>query len=311
MISDPLYGDSIFVTVSEGNSQWYDIASINLSTNVLYCQSCSARQTLEQEAQFTAPTFRSAAWSPNSDTLAFAFISIQKSSIILIKQGEVIELITETDAWYDDLAFSPDGNRLVYVTGSTFGSADPIDPVCYISLDIDSPSDHAPQCISIDNINIDPSWATDGESVIFTSGDRINKPGGAPTEIYLWNIANQTTRRISNTPEYEILPQWSPLGSQLAYLTIEKGEQLTYTLWIANADGSNPVAVQGPGSIQDFDWSPDGTQIVFTELSDIPNEPCDVGCLPFTYLKIIDLETGEIRTLTDGTQWIGEPDWRP
>jgi hypothetical protein len=84
-----------------------------------------------------------------------------------------------------------------------------------------------------------------------------------------------------------------------------------YDLSIANADGTNDQKAPDTNDAYDFDLSPDGKKTVFAQHSPIENDQCEVGCLPFTVLKIMDLETGEVTTLTDGTEWIGDPAWRP
>lgn len=65
-------------------------------------------------------------------------------------------------------------------------------------------------------------------------------------------------------------PSWSPDGTKIAYEFQAAGEQ-TLSIWVMDADGSNPTRVFGGGSAfngggyaEGPSWSPDGTEIVFS-----------------------------------------------
>jgi Tol biopolymer transport system component len=170
-------------------------------------------------------------------------------------------------------------------------------------------------CIAAEKANLYPSWSPDGTKIIFSSSEVISGAGlytfnPAPTNLYIWDLNGQSIVKLTDTLNAALLPQWSPDGSKLAYI-LRDNETYAYALILANPDGTGGSSVAGTEGIRDFDWSPDGKRIVFTQVSPILDDRCEWGCLPFTILKIIDFETGAITTLTDGTQWIGDPSWRP
>lgn len=84
--------------------------------------------------------------------------------------------------------------------------------------------------------------------------------------------------------------EYSPDGSRVAYAATEAGVPV---IWVANADGSDPVALTTPpGASNNPEWSPDGSWIAFVtdELG-----PPDIMVVP--------AEGGEPRALTQG-QWL-------
>ncbi len=59
---------------------------------------------------------------------------------------------------------------------------------------------------------------------------------------------------------------WSPDGSQLAFnLSRTDGQEPLTSVWVINADGTNPHQVSDP-RLDAFGpvWSPDGTQLAYT-----------------------------------------------
>ncbi len=73
-------------------------------------------------------------------------------------------------------------------------------------------------------------------------------------------IAPQPVRFLSST-QYEESPEYSPDGSQIAFLSSRSGAS---GIWIANADGQNPRLLTSSGiSFSAPKWSLDGRSIVF------------------------------------------------
>ena len=81
-----------------------------------------------------------------------------------------------------------------------------------------------------------PSFAPDGASIFFTS-----IRGGTQTDIYRYDIASATTRRITETPESEYSPTVTPDRAHISVIRVEAdGAQ---RLWQFTIDGREPSVV--------------------------------------------------------------------
>ncbi len=76
-------------------------------------------------------------------------------------------------------------------------------------------------------------------------------------DLYLLPIAGGTAQRIAEGPAFDFQPRFSPDGTQIVFVSDRNG---TESLWLANADGSDPrVIVTDTSSLVGSPaWSPDG-----------------------------------------------------
>jgi Tol biopolymer transport system component len=86
-------------------------------------------------------------------------------------------------------------------------------------------------------------------------------------------ISPQPVRFLSST-EYEELPEYSPDGSQIAFLSARSGAS---DIWLASADGQNPRMLTSRGAFSSPKWSPDGRSIVFMSNGDLYTVPAAGG----------------------------------
>lgn len=100
----------------------------------------------------------------------------------------------------------------------------------------------------------DPEWAPDGERIVFSGEDLPSNE----VALYVVDGDGSNLIRLSGVdaldPQH---PTWSPDGGRIAFYS--RAER---TLWVANADGSDPVELLG-GQATEPAWSPDGTEIAF------------------------------------------------
>ena len=70
--------------------------------------------------------------------------------------------------------------------------------------------------------------------------------------------------------------KWSPNGAQLAFVTTEvEQNELTHTLWVVNADGSNLHSLFGPAKALQFSWEKDSDSIYLEEAISFQRIPFD------------------------------------
>jgi Tol biopolymer transport system component len=87
------------------------------------------------------------------------------------------------------------------------------------------------------------------------------------SEIYLMNPDGTGLTRLTNTPENESDPAWSPDGRRIAFARYPD-------VFVMNADGTGQTNLTN-GAAWDFSptWSPDGTKIAFIREANPPGAP--------------------------------------
>lgn len=99
-------------------------------------------------------------------------------------------------------------------------------------------------------------------SKIYFSSDRDGN-----FEIYSMNLDGSDVRRLTNHPKTDTRPSVSPDGKRIAFIS-NRGSEVE--IYLMNTDGSGVAQLtSAPPSYgaYDCDWSPDGSQIVFTAMN--------------------------------------------
>ena len=172
-----------------------------------------------------------------------------------------------------------------------------------------------------------PSASPDGREVVYYSYREPNFP-----DLFIVDRETLEERQLTDTPGlWEIEPDWSPSANRIAFsrgpsmralqmviLDLDSGEETVighganvawsrdgarlawmqdYTIWIADADGTNAGALDldslGEGPKSEPSWTFDGRAVTF--LHERPGDETQARFEVYNYV----LETGEIEPVTD------------
>ncbi len=113
----------------------------------------------------------------------------------------------------------------------------------------------------VNNLNFAPRWSPDGKNIAY-----LANYGESPNRFVIWTVpANGGDEKLL---AFGGLPAWSPDGKMIAFcneLSRVGWIMVNGTISIVPASGGEAKQIMNyGGSVTDLDWSPDGTQIVFS-----------------------------------------------
>ena len=102
-----------------------------------------------------------------------------------------------------------------------------------------------------------PSFTPDGASLLFTSNH-----GATQTDIYRYEIAGETTTRVTDTPEGEYSPTVTPDGQHISAIRVEADG--TQRLWQFTRQGTDPsLVLERVKPVGYHAWADDHTLALF------------------------------------------------
>jgi len=152
-----------------------------------------------------------------------------------------------------------------------------------------------------------PAWSPDATQIAFAS-DREGT-----TEIFVMNADGSNIRRLTDPQANQgaAFPTWAPDGKRIAYAQFDKADPPTAeaipSLYVMNADGSNPTRITTNIRYEPLSWSPDGQFIAFdaliTDSRDSTSLKAGIG--------IVKVSTGARTDLTSALPLVAaEPSWK-
>jgi dipeptidyl aminopeptidase/acylaminoacyl peptidase len=107
----------------------------------------------------------------------------------------------------------------------------------------------------------DPQRSPDGRWVAYSVSRLDSATDRHTRDLWMSTWAGDTTIRLTDTPQSEGTPRWSPDGRYLAFLASRDGQQHTQ-LWLLDRLGgeAQPLTTVS-GAIEEYAWSPDGSRI--------------------------------------------------
>lgn len=214
-----------------------------------------------------------------------------------VATGQVRPIIAD-HAWNTDPAWSPDGERIAYVSTRDGETA------IYVMALADG---KVARLTRGGGWNGNPTWSPDGEWIMFDSSR--DGPSAGARSLFVVRPDGSDLRRVTHGPDYMGQPSWSPDGKRVAFTWARP--HVASSIFTMSPDGRDQRQLthrEGDEEIGDGygRWSPDGSRIVFltSEPSTWKDAPADSS------LFVISADGAETRRL-GGDPGLGMPDWSP
>ncbi len=243
-----------------------------------------------------APTYNAwLSWAP--DETRFAFVSSGGAGqydlyLSGVGRGGAAERVTNDAAADGQVAWSPAGDRLAFVSGRT-------DQGDLYLLDL---ATRAVTRLTADRRSVlHPEWSPDGRRLAFAIGDGENHDVCVLDGV--GGKAAPARRCLTAWPFDDLRPRWSPDGRRIAFYSSYNadGEAGVWSLFVVAADGSDPVKGKAllsrrvdTGVVVDLEvgpaFTPDGGGLVYAKRVDRDFNP----------LYLADLAARTTRRLATG-----------
>jgi Tol biopolymer transport system component len=220
-----------------------------------------------EQADPALDSYCGAAWSPDGERLSCEAYGVDDPSLNGIYSvrasdgGDLTRITSNPDGEDTPGEYSPDGTRLVFVR------FEDETPVGYFVTNVDGtgePRQLTPDGMVVDDSHFGGSWSPSGDDILFVARESeehhkaiwiVNADEGSPQQL---PIIMPCGGRLGEAAEYGCYsPDWSPEGDRIVF-TRSEPDGSNETIWIVNADGSNPVQVTD-GTDDNPSWGPPTT----------------------------------------------------
>ena len=125
-------------------------------------------------------------------------------------------------------------------------------------------------------------------------------------EIYVMDDDGKNQRNLTNHPDRDLAPSWSPDGTRIAFQSDRDGN---YEIYVMDADGGNQQNLTNdPKADSSPSWSPDGKRIAFVSDRD---RFLDIHGFPTSEIYVMDADGENPQNLTNNPADDWSPSWSP
>ena len=178
------------------------------------------------ELPWLAPRDTGATVSPDGHRVAFSSARDGSAEIYVVEtRSGIVSRLTDNPGSDDiDPAWSPDGRRLVWASGT---------PAAHDLFGMEADGTNKKRLVAGGADEIEPAWSPDAAQVAFAS----NRDG----RYRLWTVAvagGTEPTPVVEAPGQMRAPAWDPQGTHLAYTGVTRGNA---DVWVTSLDGSAPI----------------------------------------------------------------------
>ncbi len=210
-----------------------------------------ADEQLQELAQVTHHDKPDVEPALSADARTLAFASLRDGDFNIYMQGQGSRsVVKKTFHPASDInpVISPDGTRLAFASNRT-GNFD------IFVMNVDGGTAKM-QLTEGDAHDLFPNWSPDGRQIAFSQFSTVDN------DWYVWirDLDNGSLTQVGTG----LVPKFSPDGERILYK--KPGQRKYYELWVRDVNGQNDtqIVTNPDWGVGTFDWSPDGSQIIFS-----------------------------------------------
>jgi Tol biopolymer transport system component len=214
----------------------------------------------------------SSSWSPDGKKIIFYAAPLQDSELAGSFQIPGHQLLYVSNSAgggekrlfsfpVSDFEWSPDGQKLLYVSASE--NPERLDPAVLRGTKsllsavyvLDLPSGERKRLTDF-GLNCSGAWSPDNAHLALSLGS------GSGSDLYVVNLNNGQTRRITDSQDINIAPSWSPDGKTIAYVCMgSPGKDKDAGIYRVDSGGANKLRIFDRMAYKAA-WSPDGKSVL-------------------------------------------------